>query len=283
MASGRDAPSDLASSSTDGGAQTQALARAQAETAQVRAESEKAQAQVQIEAARKLAQAQAQADRKLAQVLAEAERKQEGAQAQAESKRSIASIERELEARKREEADTLVSIGSLCAAGCGGPGISRCSGCSREVYCSKQCQKSMWPKHKGSCKVAASSTEHKGSKVASSSTSYVITATHLKSNKKVSRITFTHERGRVKFSATSYDRNLQRMMISLKGYNTAEGSSDLDFLSHVSMIFGLSVVKNFEATWRLLRDDTTELVAARANPDDIERFLRNDWGLPQLF
>ena len=120
-------------------------------------------------------------------------------------------------------------------------------------------------------------------KVAASSTSYVITATNLKSIKKVSRITFTHERGRVKFSATSYDLNWQRMMISLKGYNSAEGSSDLDFLSHVYLFFSLSIrVKNFEATWRLLRDDTTELVAARANTDDIERFLRNDWGLPQL-
>ena len=112
--------------------------------------------------------------------------------------------------------------------------------------------------------------------------SYVITATDVNSDSSVSRIFFTHERGRVKFSATSYDRNLQRMMISLEGYHSAEGASDLDFLSHVLMIFFVSVVKSKKATWRLLRD-TTELVAAGPSPDDIERFLRNDWNLPQLF
>ena len=112
--------------------------------------------------------------------------------------------------------------------------------------------------------------------------SYVIMATDVNSDSLVSRIFFTHERGRVKFSATSYDRNLQRMMISLEGYHSAEGASDLDFLSNVTLIFVGTVVVGSPSKWRLLRD-TTELVAAGPNPDDIERFLRNDWNLPQLF
>ena len=38
--------------------------------------------------------------------------------------------------------------------GKGGAKLSSCSACRGAVYCSRECQKGHWPKHKGACKAA---------------------------------------------------------------------------------------------------------------------------------
>lgn len=47
-------------------------------------------------------------------------------------------------------------VGSLASdvgcAVCGLPTTSRCAGCQRSTYCSKECQKADWPSHKRECK-----------------------------------------------------------------------------------------------------------------------------------
>jgi len=194
----------------------------------------------------------------------------------AESKRSIAVIERELEARKCEEADTVASgIGSLCAAGCGE--IAALSDKAAADKAGKKARRKL-----ARLKLAADKAAADKAAADKAAATYVITATDVNSISKVSRIIFTRERARVKFYVTSHDRNLQRQATTLEGYNSAEGASDLDFLGHIALFCFGTVLVGSPSLWRLLRG-STELVAARPNPDDIDRFLRNDWGLPQAF
>lgn len=49
----------------------------------------------------------------------------------------------------------MVEITRVCAnTGCENPGKHLCSGCGEEIYCSKECQKAHWAKHKLACKSA---------------------------------------------------------------------------------------------------------------------------------
>ena len=192
-------------------------------------------------------------------------------------------IERELEAHKCEEADKEEEEADKAAADKAGKKARRKLAADKAAAdkAGKKARE-LARRELAADKAAADKAAADKAAADKAAATYVITATDVNSISKVSRITFTRERERVKFSVTSHDRKLQRQATTLEGYNSAEGASDLDFLGHIALFCFGTVLVGSPSTWRLLRG-STELVDARPNPDDIDRFLRNDWGLPQAF